>query len=298
VGVGVGVGEIDIVIPTYKRGERLLATLDVLEPPPGSLVIVVDQTPDHPAAVRQELEARSARGELQWQRLEHPSIPGAMNRGLLASRSPVVLFLDDDIVPHEGLYRAHVAAQRSPVGVVAGRVIQPWDVGQQPRFIPDGLSRWASNRRAHVGDFIGANFSVDRRVALSVGGFDENFVGAAYRYESEFAERVRAAGRTILFEPEASVRHLQEPAGGTRAYGHFLRTARPHHAVGEYYFLLRTRATEDRLARLLTHPLRAVATRHHLRAPWWIPLTLAAELRAFAWALRLERAGPRLVESQ
>ncbi len=288
---------IDIVIPTYKRGERLLATLDSLEPSPGSLVIVVDQTLDHPADVREQLEARSARGELQWLRLEHPSIPGAMNRGLLASRSPVVLFLDDDIVPHEGLYRAHVAAQRPPVGVVAGRVVQPWEVGREPRFIPEGLSRWASNRRAHVEEFAGGNFSVDRLLALAVGGFDENFVGAAYRYETEFAERVRGAGRTILFEPEASVRHLQEPAGGIRHYGHFLRTARPHHAVGEYYFLLRTRATEGRLARLLSHPLRAVATRHHLRAPWWIPVTLVAELRALAWALRLQRAGPRLIQS-
>ena len=289
-------GAIDIVIPTYKRGERLLATLDALEPPPGSLVIVVDQTLDHPASVREQLEARSARGELQWLRLEHPSIPGAMNRGLLASRSPVVLFLDDDIVPHEGLCRAHVASQCPPVGVVAGRVVQPWEVGREERFIPEGLSRWASNRRAYVEDFAGGNFSVDRRLALAVGGFDENFVGAGYRYEMEFAERVRGAGRTILFEPKASVRHLQEPAGGVRHYGHFLRTARPHHAVGEYYFLLRTRATEGRLARLLSHPLRAVATRHHLRAPWWIPVTLVAELRALAWALRLQRAGPRRIQ--
>jgi len=36
-----------------------------------------------------------------------------------------------------------------------------------------------------------------------------------------------------------------------------------------------------------------VATRHHLRRPWWIPLTLIAELRGMAWALALFLRGPK-----
>ena len=38
-----------------------------------------------------------------------------------------------------------------------------------------------------------------------------------------------------------------------------------------------------------------VATRHHLRGPWWIPITVAAEFRGMWWAMRLHRAGHRLI---
>jgi hypothetical protein len=46
----------------------------------------------------------------------------------------------------------------------------------------------------------------------------------------------------------------------------------------------------------MTRPLRAVLTRHHLRHPWQMVGTLAAELRGLLWAWRLHRAGPRLVQ--
>ena len=35
---------------------------------------------------------------------------------------------------------------------------------------------------------MGGNFSVRRRFALTLGGFDEQFVGAAYRFEADFID--------------------------------------------------------------------------------------------------------------
>ena len=48
-----------------------------------------------------------------------------------------------------------------------------------------------------------------------------------------------------------------------------------------------------RAREFFARPLRAVMTRHHLRRPWWIPVTLVAELSGMAWALLLYARGPR-----
>jgi hypothetical protein len=132
---------------------------------------------------------------------------------------------------------------------------------------------------------------VRRDLALALGGFDENFVKVAYRFEAEFAHRWRGGGRRIRYAPAACLHHLKVASGGTRSYGEHLTTWRPDHAVGAYYYGLRTGAVGEFLGR----PLRAVATRYHLRRPWRIPATLVAELRGMAWAIGLYLRGPRLL---
>jgi hypothetical protein len=75
-----------------------------------------------------------------------------------------------------------------------------------------------------------------------------------------------------------------------------LTTSKPAHAVGAYYFALRTTSFGLRLKHFLGRPLRAVRTRHHLQRPWWIPVTLYAEVCGMCLAVRLHRKGPRLID--
>jgi GT2 family glycosyltransferase len=282
-----------IAIPTYRREQVLLDTvrsLSQLAPGAGE-ILVIDQTVDHAPATESALRRLDDDGTIRWLRLSRPSIPVAMNKGLLEARYDVVLFLDDDIVPFADLVAAHAHAHRDGQALVAGRVLQPWDddstgAGWSER-------RFASTEARDVDEFIGCNFSVRKQDALAAGGFDENFVRVAYNFEREFGERWRAQGRTIRFVPAAALRHLKEASGGTRTYGDHLRTHRPAHSVGNYYYLLRSPRTHGRLREFLFRPLRAVATRHHLRRPWWIPVTLVAELSGMAWALMLHARGPR-----
>jgi hypothetical protein len=187
---------------------------------------------------------------------------------------------------------AHVAAHADrPEGLVAGRVIQPWEEDCDPRV--EGPFRFVSDRPALITEFMGGNFSVDRQSAIRLGGFDENFVRVAYRFEAEFAQRYCRTGRQIYFEPRACLHHLKSTTGGTRSFGEHLTTWRPDHAVGAYYFSLRSGAPRS----LLMRPLRSVATRYHLRRPWRIPLTLLAELQGFVWAFYLYLRGPKWLES-
>ncbi len=285
---------ITIAIPTYRREQVLIDTLESLlglATGPAEIV-VVDQTEAHERVTGDRLKTLSDDQRIRWLRLVKPSIPCAMNRGLLEATQEIVLFVDDDIRAEPELLSAHLAAHRLHVDtLVAGRVIQPWQ--EEVDFSTDEKFHFASLKPAWIDEFMGGNFSVRRTTALNLGGFDENFVRVAYRFEAEFAHRFRASGRRIYFEPRACLHHLKAGGGGTRTFGEHLTTFKPDHAVGAYYFFLRTWAGWRSLKDFLARPLRAVATRHHLRHPWWIPATALAEVWGMCWALALFLCGPR-----
>jgi glycosyltransferase involved in cell wall biosynthesis len=281
---------VSIVIPTLGREAVLLDTLGhLLALADGAAeILVIDQTPEHEPATQAALTEMDRSGRIRWLRQSAPSITAAMNRGLLEARQDIVLYLDDDIVPGSGLVRAHLAAHESSgAHLVAGRVIQPWQ-SDTPDDAGDAFS-FNSGRPAWISEFMGGNFSVARDIAIDLGGFDENFVRVAYRFEAEFAHRYRAAAHRIAFEPQAVLRHLKAPSGGTRSFGDHLTTWRPDHAVGAYYHGLRT----GKLRELVARPSRAVVTRYHLRHPWRVPGTLLAEAAALGWALWLFARGPK-----
>jgi GT2 family glycosyltransferase len=285
-----------IVIPTFERHEVLVETIQRmlrLTPPPDEIV-VVDQTASHPSAVQAELAELEARGAIVRLIRAAPSIPGAMNDGLLAASGRVVIFTDDDVVPESGFVAAHLAEhERHERCLVAGQVLQP---GEAPRRLTGKEFAFYSTEPQCVREFVGCNFSIPRALMLELGGFDERFPAAAYRYEREVSDRARRSEVELRFAPKAALRHLRATRGGTRAWGDHLRTFRPSHSVGEYYYLLRSRAAPRRWREFLGRPVRAIATRHHLRRPWWIPATLVAETSGMLWALVLAARGPALLD--
>lgn len=284
---------LSVLIPTYQRERVLIDTLGALfnlklKP---TEVIVIDQTEVHEASTLDALTNWDKEGRIRWLRLSNASIPGAMNHGLLAATGDIVLFLDDDIIPDRELFAAHLAAHSS-AGLVAGLVLQPGETAHPQKS--RGHFRFNSSEPAWINEFMGGNFSVDREIALALGGFDENFVGAAFRFEAEFAHRYCERYGEVLFAPSAGIRHLQASSGGTRAHGSHLRTVKPAHSVGEYYYLLSVRPKGWK-TRFLLRPLRSIRTRHHLSRPWWIPLSLFAELKGMILAAWLRMRGPHYV---
>jgi GT2 family glycosyltransferase len=288
------------VIPTYCRGQVLLATIGYLLglETRAQEILVIDQTPEPEAEVAATLDAWEQERKIRRVRQSRPSIPKAMNRGLLEARHDIVLFLDDDIIPDAKLVEAHLAAHENrPGGIVTGRVLQPWHDGRPdpPDRSPFGFNALEPR---YVDEFMGGNFSLRRKAALALGGFDENFVRVAYRFEAEFAHRWRRAGGPIWYEPAALIHHLKAEEGGTRSFGEHLTTFKPDHAVGAHYFFLRTRGLPAALKASLERLVRSVLTRHHLHRPWWIPVTLVAELSGMGWALVLAIRGPRYIASE
>lgn len=298
--------DVTVAIPTYERGEWLVRTLQALHAQAeGAELLAIDQTPEHPREVAEALAQIERQGQARIVRRSPPSITAAMNTALLEARRPLVLFLDDDVLPAPGLIAAHARAHSDErIWAVAGQVLQP---GQEPGvparpWSTQGLHAYLdfpfwSSVSAEIANGMAGNLSVRVARALQIGGFDANFLGVAYRFETEFCRRLVRAGGRIAFEPAASLRHVQAPRGGTRSAGRHECSPSPLHGVGDYYFALREGRGRERLAYLLRRPLREVSTRFHLRHPWWLPVKLLGEARALALALRLHARGPRLLSS-
>jgi glycosyltransferase involved in cell wall biosynthesis len=287
---------LSVVIPTYQREQVLLSTIDYLEnfDQNPAEIIVVDQTIKHERETEQQLSRLDENGIIRWIRLQRPSIPHAMNTGLLQAKHEIVLFLDDDIIPDKNLIFAHFHAHcDKSADLVAGRVIQPWNSrSEQEEF---GTFRSSYEARRWVSEFMGGNFSVNRSVAVNTGGFDENFVKVAYRFERDFADRIITSGSKILFEPDAVIRHLKVSHGGTRSYGEHLTTIKPSHSVGEYYYLLRSKIQKHNWLKLIIRPFQSIKTKHHLHRPWWIPVTFTSEILGLLWAVYLNIKGPKYI---
>lgn len=284
---------ITVAIPTYNRSAIVVETIQrlfLLDPPPAA-IIVADQS----AEPNRTLAGWHEQGRIRLIRLDAPSIPRAMNEMLLAATTPLVLYLDDDIEPSPGLIATHARAHDSDeTWAVVGQILQP---DEEPRHFaqPEDDLEFHFNHDSgcFVANVMAGNLSVKREHALDVGGFDENFVGAGYRFETDFALRLVAAGGKIWFAPDATLRHLKLSSGGLRSFGDHRSSPSPAHSAGDYYFAIHHRPP---LARYALRRLRKnVATQYHLGHPWTIPTKLIGELRGLLLARRLARSGRRLV---
>jgi GT2 family glycosyltransferase len=285
---------ITVAIPTYNRGAIVAETVRRLleiDPPPAS-IIVVDQSVEE----NEPLAAWHRQGRIRLIRLDKPSIPHAMNVALLAAITPVVLYIDDDVEPAAGLIAAHERAHSDEsVWAVVGQILQP---GEEPQHFDQPEDDLEFHFNHDTGRFVtnvmAGNLSVKREHAIEIGGFDENYIGVAYRFETDFALRLVTAGGKVWFSPEAGLRHLKLASGGLRSYGDHRSSPSPAHSAGDYYFAIHHRPPLLRYT--LRRLRRNVMTRYHLTHPWSIPTKLIGELRGWMLARRLARAGPRLID--
>ncbi|TWU05946.1 glycosyltransferase family 2 protein [Stieleria varia] len=290
---------ITIAIPTYGRDAVLIDSVSALL----SLeiradeILVIDQTPEHDLETQRKLQDWHDLGDIRWIRLETPSITRSMNHALQHAMSELVLFLDDDILPRAEIVAIHSAAHVDDPSLWAtvGQVIQPWqkpeDVEAPRKTIGLRIDEdfpFHSTRDMDVQNVMAGNLCVHRQRALSIGGFDENFVGSAYRFETEFARRIGKAGGKIRFLGGAGIDHLRAERGGTRSSGSHLTSADPKHGVGDHYFaLLHADSPTEARAYCMKRILREVRTKFHLTHPWWIPVKLVGEIRAYFAAKQL-----------
>lgn len=300
--------DITVIIPTIGREDVLLNTIRACleEPEPPCSVIVVDQSKEHEPETVRQLEEWQQLGRVTVLTPDIASQPAAMNVGTLAAESRLLLFLDDDVEPSPGFVAAHAKAHHEPdVWCVVGQIIQPW---QQPEDIPrvqpqPGLRcdldfPFHSSTECEIFNGMSGHMSVTREHCLQVGGFDENFKGAAYRFDTEFSRRVIDHGGKVIFCPKASLKHLRVARGGTRLVGNHLASGNPIHGVGDYYFALRQGRGLDRWTYIGKRMVREFCTKFHLKHPWFIPVKFLGEIRAFLWALRLSWQGAALVRGQ
>jgi len=95
------------------------------------------------------------------------------------------------------------------------------------------------------------------------------------------------------FNPRVFVNHLKADKSGAREYGNLLTTILPYHSFGKYYYVL---ICKDNVIRNVINELvLSVYTKHHLKNPWWIPVTLISNVLALVLASVSAIYGQKLV---
>lgn len=205
---------VSIVVPTFNRREALLRLLLALErqtvPPSAFEVVVVDDGSTD--GTFESVEQLATTYTLRVFRQPNAGPAAARNRGVEQARSPLILFLDDDVVPVDNLVSQHLELHRSGGKVVVIGPMVPPPNWQRPAWI-----RWEEEKLADVyramlageyectpRQFYTANASLDRDMFLAAGGFDSTYKRAE---DVELAYRLRDAGAGFMFVAEAAVYH-------------------------------------------------------------------------------------------
>jgi GT2 family glycosyltransferase len=208
---------VTVAIPTHQRREALVQVLEALTRQtcaPGlfSVVVVCDGCSDGTQAM---LRGGRYPFELDMIELEPAAGPAeARNRAMTKITRPVVLFLDDDVIPDERLVELHAEHhERQRELVVIGPLVpprsirQPWirweadTLQKQYREIEAGV--WAPTPR----QFYTGNASVRRAHVLAVGGFDPEFKRGE---DVDLAFRLQRRGLRFIFEPRAIGIHIAQ----------------------------------------------------------------------------------------
>lgn len=293
---------VSVVIPSYMREAALVETVRAVRAQlaPGDEIVVVDQSPAHEAATTEALGVLADGDRVRWVRKSRPGIAEAMNVGALLARGDLLLFLDDDVIPSEGLLDAHRRALSDEPRALStcGQILQPWN--ERPvdsvRDFEMGFD-FAYDNETEVVPVMAGNFGVHRAVFLAAGGMDEVFTGGAHRCDAEVGYRLLArTGKRTRFVPEASLRHLLAP-GGTRAHGHKDSWASIGSAVGDYYFGFRCLGFGGAAHHAAKRILRAPFNRNTARRPWLVAMILARETVAFGRAVRLAAGSGRYIRA-
>jgi glycosyltransferase involved in cell wall biosynthesis len=207
--------DVSIVVPSRNRGARLVKVLEHLADQTYpheryELVVVLDGSTDDSAERVRSLELPYRIRVFEQSR---GSAGATRNRGVVEAENPVVIMLDDDLYAVRDFIAAHTAFHanaREPHAIIGYSPPAVADTGIWAQV----LTVWwqdhfrkltAPNHRSVFTDFVTANVSMPRRVALQH-PFDEAFPGRG-REDWEIGLRLLQAGVKIDFLPEAEAGH-------------------------------------------------------------------------------------------
>jgi ADP-heptose:LPS heptosyltransferase/GT2 family glycosyltransferase len=215
-------GLVSIVVPTAgARGliETCILSIRKLTTYRRFEIVVVDNIQDETSRWKSWLAEHADRvvedlSPFNWSALN--------NAGAKAARGEFLLFLNDDIEAIEGrwLHAMLEQAEREEVGLVGAKLVYPdGRVQHAGMFLSDQSGRHAfryadqddvgpfglAAAEREVSSVTGACMLTRRDVFEALGGFDE--AHAVVNNDLDFALRVRAAGKRVIYTPHARLVH-------------------------------------------------------------------------------------------
>ncbi|MFC2055917.1 glycosyltransferase family 2 protein [Chloroflexota bacterium] len=204
---------ISIIMPCYNRAYDLKKTLAAYEgqvaDEPFEVIAIDDGSSDDTYSLLSAYQPN--RFTLRVVRQESNQGPAAArNRGMGLAKSPIIMFVGDDIVPDKFLVRAHLAAhRRNPEreAAILGRVQWARDLPVNTLMTHiDGVGAqqfsynyFQDGREYDFRHFYTANISLKREMLLSTNkGFDTDFHFAAFE-DVELSYRLSKKGLRIIY---------------------------------------------------------------------------------------------------
>ncbi|MFO7985002.1 MAG: glycosyltransferase [Desulfatiglandaceae bacterium] len=220
---------VSVAVCTRDRDSHLKACLDSLQnlSYPRLDIMVVDNAPRTNAAKRL---VNGKFSNMRYLVEPRPGLDWARNRAIMESQGEILAFTDDDVVVDPGWIDALVKVfmEDPEVMAVTGLVV-PYELETRAqilfeayggfgkgfesrrfrRFNPNGGRNWSHLKAGDLGT--GANMAFRRSIFGRIGGFDPALdVGTVScgGGDLEILFRVVQEGHTLVYEPNAVVRHV------------------------------------------------------------------------------------------
>jgi GT2 family glycosyltransferase len=201
-----------VVMPTHGRRESLLRVLRALArqtAPTGTfeVVVICDGDVDGSVAACQTL-APSLPYPLRVLEQANQGPAEARNRGVVMATAPLIIFLDDDVMPDPPLIATHLAAQQGQERrITLGPLLPPpdmrlnaWGEWEERTLLRQYAAMEAGHWQPTYRQFYTGNAGVRKQQIITAGGFDPRFRRAE---DVELALRLADQGAEFVFLPEA-----------------------------------------------------------------------------------------------
>lgn len=209
-----------IIIPTRNRAALLERFLPLLAEQsvsdPYEIIVVNNGSTDSTANVVGEAAKRWPHVKMIVEQI--PGSARACHTGAAAAKSPIVVFIDDDMSVDPDFVSHHLRAHReTPGNCILGHILSapsrhPFE--RMLAYIYDGPRTTLAHRQPEPSDYWSGNVSMARDLYFQLGGYNEEFARIGYGKDVEFGMRVVAAGVKMRFVPEAiSYQHFIERFG-------------------------------------------------------------------------------------
>ena len=225
--------DVSIIIPSLGRTDQLRNFIGAILSQDFEcrmeIIVVMDGSDCEDAAKALEGEFGNRQNLLFDVSRTRRGSAAAKNVGARIASGELLIFLDDDTIPSRSWLRFLIGSYSAEIVGVGGserkrdrpslltRLLHSLYGGRTGRITKSGvvISNYSPDKRGSefVDCLQGCNMSFRRDAFLRIGGFDENFIGTAYREETDLSIRIGATGK-LLFTPKAMVDHLEEPHGG------------------------------------------------------------------------------------
>ncbi len=224
---------VSIIIPVFNHASVTEVCLNALkETLPGDwavdVVVVDDASTD---TTPQMLRAFSS--QVSWLRVLRNEVNSgfvdSINRGAREARGELLVFLNNDTIPHPGWLEslAGTFVAHSDAGAAGGKLIWPDGKLQEAgcAIFSDGsgfnVGRHEPGPEAPAFSFLrevdycsGALLATPRRLFEEIGGLDTRYRPAYYE-DTDYCFAVRAKGKKVYYQPDSAVIHLEGQTAGT-----------------------------------------------------------------------------------